>query len=69
MAKAQPKRIADMTVKDIDTRDGYRYELENGYWGLIRFSGTEPLLRVYAESESLDSVNAILEECRDILGV
>lgn len=69
LAKAQPKRIADMTVKDIDTRDGYRYELENGYWGLIRFSGTEPLLRVYAESESLDSVNSILEECRDIVGV
>ena len=69
LAKARPKKIADMTVKDIDTRDGYRYELENGYWGLIRFSGTEPLLRVYAESESLVSVNAILEKCRNIVGV
>ena len=68
LAKARPKKIADMTVKDIDTRDGYRYELENGYWGLIRFSGTEPLLRVYAESESLVSVNAILEKCRNIVG-
>ena len=65
----EPKKIADMTVKDIDIRDGYRYELENGYWGLIRFSGTEPLLRVYAESESLVSVNAILEKCRNIVGV
>ena len=58
-----------MIVKDIDTRDGYRYVLENGYWGLIRFSGTEPLLRLYAESKSLDSVNAILAECRNIVGV
>ena len=69
LAEARPTEIGDMIVKDIDTRDGYRYVLENGYWGLIRFSGTEPLLRLYAESKSLDSVNAILAECRNIVGV
>ncbi len=69
LAKAQPREIGNLTVAEIDTRDGYRYVLKDGYWGLIRFSGTEPLIRIYAESESPNSVNSIIEECRNIAGI
>jgi phosphomannomutase len=53
----------------VDTRDGFRFVLDGGYWTLVRFSGTEPLLRIYAEAESPDKVNALLEEMRAMAGV
>jgi phosphomannomutase len=36
----------------LDTGDGVKFFLEDGSWLLIRFSGTEPLVRVYAEASS-----------------
>ena len=56
-------------VESIDTRDGYRFVLEGGYWALVRFSGTEPLLRVYAEGESSREVETLLAAARAIAGV
>ena len=65
----KPKCIANIPVSKIDTRDGFRYVLENGSWALIRFSGTEPLIRVYAEAGSTETVDALLKECCRIAGV
>ncbi len=39
---------------------GYKFRLEDGSWLLIRFSGTEPVLRLYCESSTLDRVQEIL---------
>ena len=61
-----PHALAGYEVFEIDTRDGYRFVLDNGSWALIRFSGTEPLLRIYAESESQESVETLISACRDI---
>ena len=61
-----PRALAGYKVFEIDTRDGYRFVLDNGSWALIRFSGTEPLLRIYAESESQESVETLISACRDI---
>ena len=36
----------------LDTKDGVKFFLDDGSWLLIRFSGTEPLVRVYAEASS-----------------
>ena len=66
---ASVSSLAGMQVDSIDTRDGYRFGLEGGYWGLVRFSGTEPLLRLYAEADSPHAVQSLLEELRDIAGV
>ncbi len=66
---AQPDALAGRRVEDIDTRDGYRFVLEGGYWTLVRFSGTEPLIRIYAEAESPDKVESLLAEVRAIAGV
>ena len=54
---------------NIDKRDGYRFQLENDFWALIRFSGTEPLLRIYAEGESLQETQNLLQEMRTIAKV
>ncbi|MCH8061301.1 MAG: phosphoglucomutase/phosphomannomutase family protein [Chloroflexi bacterium] len=66
---AKPDVIAAKSVERIDTRDGFRYVLAGGYWALVRFSGTEPLLRIYAEAESPGDVSALLAAVRDLAGV
>ncbi len=54
------REIAGKQVTDCNTMDGYKFRLEDGSWLLIRFSGTEPVLRLYCESSTLDRVEEIL---------
>ena len=49
VSTSRPFELAGRPVLGIDNRDGVKILLEDGYWALIRFSGTEPLLRIYAE--------------------
>ncbi len=55
-----PKEIAGVVVEDVQTTDGVKYYLEDGSWLLIRPSGTEPVLRVYAEAPNDERVKALL---------
>lgn len=66
---ARPSTLAGKRVEQLDGRDGFRFVLEGGYWLLIRFSGTEPLLRIYAEAESRDIVKTLLQAGRAMAGV
>ena len=54
------REIAGKQVTDCNPIDGYKFRLEDGSWLLIRFSGTEPVLRLYCESSTLDRVQEIL---------
>jgi phosphomannomutase len=45
-----PSRIGDVTVERVQNNDGVKYLMDDGSWLLIRPSGTEPVLRVYAEA-------------------
>ena len=59
-----PAEIAGQTVVRTDaleTNDGFKFWLDDGSWLLVRFSGTEPLVRVYAEATSAALRDAILE--------
>jgi alpha-D-glucose phosphate-specific phosphoglucomutase len=64
-----PKSVAGLAVTEIDTQDGFRYFLEGGSWLLIRFSGTEPIIRVYTETTSEDKVSQILKEGMALTGL
>jgi phosphomannomutase len=66
---ARPASMAGLKVASVDTRDGFRFVLEGSYWALVRFSGTEPLLRTYAEADSPQRVDKLLQELRTISGV
>jgi phosphomannomutase len=55
-----PADIAGVRVEDVQTTDGVKYYLDDGSWLLIRPSGTEPVLRVYAEAPSDERVRALL---------
>ncbi len=61
------KAFGSYTVDHTETIDGYKYHLDANRWLMIRPSGTEPLLRVYAEAPDLDEVNRILEAARATL--
>ena len=55
-----PAQIGSEQVTDIQTVDGVKYLMSDDSWLLIRPSGTEPVLRVYAEGRSQEMVNALL---------
>jgi phosphomannomutase len=48
----------------VETIDGVKYHLDNGGWILLRASGTEPLLRIYAEGNSKEEALDILEDVK-----
>ena len=51
----------------LDTRDGFRYKLSDGGWLLVRFSGTEPLVRIYAESGSEEEVQKLIQYGQELV--
>ncbi len=53
----------------LDTTDGFKFVLEDGGWMLIRFSGTEPIMRVYTETTHKEKVQAILQDGLKIAGL
>jgi phosphomannomutase len=55
-----PAQIGGEKIIEISTRDGVKYILSDDSWLLIRPSGTEPVLRVYAEGRSMDMVKELL---------
>jgi len=66
---AKPASIAGIPMKHLNTTDGYKFELADGGWLLIRFSGTEPIIRVYCETTQKDKVQALLQEGLRIAGI
>ncbi|HEX9926374.1 MAG TPA: phosphoglucomutase/phosphomannomutase family protein [Anaerolineae bacterium] len=61
-----PAKIAGETVGKIDSYDGVKYHLADDSWLLIRPSGTEPVLRVYAEAGSEAMVKALIDMGREL---
>lgn len=67
--EAKPETIGGLKVTGLNTADGYKFLLEDGGWLLIRFSGTEPIIRVYCETTKKDHVQAILQDGLKIAGI
>ncbi|MHC5726286.1 MAG: phosphoglucomutase/phosphomannomutase family protein [Nostoc sp.] len=59
--QSQPlTEIAGKAVIDCQTIDGYKYRLADKSWLMIRFSGTEPVLRLYCEAPTIEQVHQTL---------
>jgi phosphomannomutase len=66
---ANPVTIGGLEMTGLDTTDGFKFGLADGGWLLIRFSGTEPILRVYCETTDEARVQPILEDGLRIAGL
>lgn len=66
---AKPETLGGLKVTELVTVDGFQFKLEDGGWLLIRFSGTEPIMRVYCETMHKDKVKAILEDGLKVAGI
>ena len=61
------KQFGKYKVARIEDLDGFKYFFENGDWMMIRASGTEPVLRLYAESGTKDAAFDILSDSKATL--
>jgi alpha-D-glucose phosphate-specific phosphoglucomutase len=61
LVETAPDIISGVAVEEVRTSDGIKYYLADGSWLLIRPSGTEPVLRVYAEAPNDERVRALLD--------
>lgn len=68
-AKISPGKIGGVKVKEVNTLEGVRYMLEDGSWVMVRFSGTEPLVRIYCETSSPKRVKECLAEIKSYIGL
>lgn len=67
LSKEKITRLAGVSVARTNFMDGFKYILSDESWLLIRASGTEPLVRIYAEASSREKVNALLAEGNKLL--
>ena len=61
LAADPPTKIGAWTVVDVNRVDGVKYLFDDGSWLLLRMSGTEPVVRCYAESHSEKDLEVLLE--------
>ena len=64
-----PESLGGLALESNDRRDGVRFNLAGGSWAVVRMSGTEPLVRMYAETPDDTSLQAVLRDLRSILGI
>ena len=65
----KPYEIAGSAVVRSDTLDGFRFFTRDNSWLLVRFSGTEPLIRIYAESDSPERAEKFLDFGQEMTGL
>ena len=64
LADAPPVEVAGSPVQSVISTDGIKLRLGPSHWLMLRFSGTEPLLRLYCEAPDAARVNAVLSWAR-----
>ncbi|WP_137284290.1 phosphoglucomutase/phosphomannomutase family protein [Halorussus salinisoli] len=62
-----PDEVAGERVEGVNDTDGFKILLEDGSWLLVRPSGTEPKMRIYAEAASEGRVEALLDAGRELV--
>jgi len=62
-----PSKICGHKILSISNIDGIKLRMDNNFWLLFRFSGTEPLLRLYCEAKSENNLNEVLEWSQEFI--
>ena len=66
LAAAPPTEVAGAPVQEVITTDGVKLRLGPSHWLMLRFSGTEPLLRLYCEAPTPERVAAVLAWAKEL---
>ncbi|MFM8275498.1 MAG: phosphoglucomutase/phosphomannomutase family protein, partial [Cyanobium sp.] len=66
LATTPPTEVAGEPVLEVIRTDGVKLRLGPSHWLMLRFSGTEPLLRLYCEAPTADRVAAVLDWARQL---
>ncbi len=61
-----PKSFQGLAVQRVNAADGMKFVLADDNWVLFRLSGTEPILRLYAEATSQKLAESLVQECKEI---
>jgi phosphomannomutase len=61
------KSFGEYQVKEVGTIDGFKFFFDENRWVMIRPSGTEPVLRTYAEAPTMEEVRKILQVTKDTI--
>ena len=64
-----PSKVGERKVQNIESIDGTKLDFSEDDWILLRLSGTEPIIRFYAESGSIREVNQLLRNGMELLGI
>jgi phosphoglucomutase len=67
LAAHPPKTFSGKQVIDVNTIDGLKMIMEDGSWVLCRVSGTEQLIRVYAESDNAETLQRLMKATETLL--
>ena len=67
LKNSPPDTFAGLKIASIETLDGLKFNFIDESWILFRASGTEPLLRIYAEGRSQGNLNALLSSAKEII--
>ena len=67
LAQTPPDRLGAYPVVKVSHADGTKFYLGNDNWALVRFSGTEPILRLFVEAESPDKATALIQDLREFV--
>lgn len=63
------QQFGDYSVTSLETIDGYKFYIGDDKWLMIRPSGTEPVLRVYAQAPDLEEARQLLNAARQSIGI
>lgn len=68
LKKNPVKKVLDKNVVEIKDYDGYKFICQDRSWLMLRLSGTEPIVRIYAEAPNEKKALAILEQGKNLVG-
>jgi phosphomannomutase len=69
LTNAKLDQLAGEKVTRSTTEGGFKWLTDRGSWLLIRFSGTEPIMRIYTETSDQAKVRRILETGKELAGI
>ena len=69
ISSSPPERLLSQPVRHVETMDGVKLTRTDESWIMLRASGTEPLLRIYAEARSGEEVRRLLDEGKRLAGL